>query len=40
MSDAAAIIANALNFSNLACWRPPAYYLEKKNVIKVIRNNY
>ena len=36
MSDVAAIIANALNFSNFACWRPPVYYLENKNVIKLL----
>ena len=36
MNNAAAIIANALIFSNLDCWRPPAYYLEKKNVIKLL----
>ena len=35
MNDVAVIIANALIFSNLDCWRPPAYYLEKKNVIKL-----
>ena len=36
MNNAAAIIANALISSNLDCWRPPAYYLEKKNVIKLL----
>lgn len=36
MNDVAVIIANALIFSNLDCWRPPAYYLEKKNVIKLL----
>lgn len=36
MNNAAAIIANASISSNLDCWRPPAYYLEKKNVIKVL----
>ena len=36
MNDVAVIIANALIFSNLDCWRPLAYYLEKKNVIKLL----
>jgi hypothetical protein len=36
MNDVAVIIANALIFSNLDCWRPPAYYLEKKNAIKLL----
>ena len=36
INDVATIIANALIFSNLDCWRLPAYYSEKKNVIKLL----
>ena len=36
MNNAAAIIANALIFSNLDCWRQPVYYIEMKNAIKLL----